>query len=93
MKTEQEFWDDAILAAVSNMAGHPDYGDEFPDMLVNDAERIADALTARRQVRLVASKKSVYEYSDFAVSGSGRCFDSEDYEGCPRCGKETPCDM
>ena len=81
MKTEQEFWDDAILAAVSNMAGHPDYGDEFPDMLVNDAERIADALTARRQRRVTASKSSVYRYSDFAVSGR-RSVPEETVERC-----------
>jgi len=51
MKTDQEFWDDAILAAVSNMAGRRDYGHDFPEMLVNDAERIADALTERRRSR------------------------------------------
>lgn len=51
MKTDQEFWDAAILAAVSNMAGRRDYGHDFPEILVNDAERIADALTERRRLR------------------------------------------
>jgi len=63
MKTEQEFWDDAILAAVSNMAGRRDYGvADFPNAMINDAERIADVLTERRSERLAASKKSLYDY-------------------------------
>ena len=54
MKTEQEFWDDAILAAISNMAGRSDYGHDFPDMMINDAKRIADALVERRSERVRA---------------------------------------
>ena len=60
MKTEQEFWDDAILAAISNMAGRAEYGHEFPDMMINDAKRIADALVERRSERIRAYRKSVY---------------------------------
>ena len=91
MRTEQDFWDEAFLAAVSNMAGRRDYGDEFPHMLVNDAERIADAVTERRQSRLVKEKRSVYRYNDFTVSGSGRLYDEGDdvFSDCA-CGAKYP---
>jgi hypothetical protein len=84
MRTEQDFWDEAFLAAVSNMAGRRDYEDEFPHMLVNDAERIADAVTKRRQSRLVKEKQSVYRHSDFTVSGSGHSYDEID-DAFPDC--------
>lgn len=48
----QDFWDKAVLAAISGMAGQPDYNIDFPDSLVSDATRIADVVTEAREQRL-----------------------------------------
>lgn len=48
----QDFWDKAVLAAISGLSGDSQYGVNFPDSLVNDAVRIADAVTEAREQRL-----------------------------------------
>lgn len=54
MRTEREFWDDALLAALTALAGQEAYGTEFPDALIEDATRIADAACEARDKRLPA---------------------------------------
>lgn len=49
---EREFWDQAVIAAAAGFAGSREYRDRpFPDLLVDDAVVVADALLQARRER------------------------------------------
>jgi hypothetical protein len=49
---EREFWDEAVIAAAAGFAGSRGYRDRpFPDLLVDDAVIVADALLQARRER------------------------------------------